>query len=327
MSSASAPGKVILFGEHAVVYSQPALAIPVSQVGVTVSIEILEGNPIPPTHKQSFSFDWKERITITAPSIGRFGSLAAYSSTQKLDPLSLVIENTLEALAISNPPSLKITIESTIPVASGLGSGAAVSVALVRALASTLGKAISDDQVNLIAFETEKLYHGKPSGIDNTVITYARPVYFIKKSPIQTFNVGTPFTLVIADSGVKAATHETVGDVHKLWLADSIRFEKIFSSIGSIVEKARNAIQSGDWVSLGPLMNQNHHLLQQLTVSSPILDHLVVTALSSGALGAKLSGSGRGGNIIALVRPETADTIASTLHSVGACKVITTTVV
>jgi mevalonate kinase len=327
MSSASAPGKVILFGEHAVVYGQPALAIPVSQVKVTVSIKVFEDNSNPPTHRQSFPFDWKERIKITAPSIGRFGSLAAYSSTQKLDPLSHVIENTFTALAINNPPSLDISINSTIPVASGLGSGAAVSVALVRALSFTLGKSISDEQVNLIAYETEKLYHGTPSGIDNTVITYDRPVYFIKNSPIQTFNVGAPFTLIIADSGVKAATHESVGDVRTLWLADPLRLEKIFTSIGSIVEKARNAIQSGNWVALGPLMDQNHHLLQQLTVSSPILDHLVVTALSSGALGAKLSGGGRGGNIIALVRQETAETIACALKSAGASDVIITTVV
>lgn len=326
MSSASAPGKVILFGEHAVVYGQPALAIPVSQVGVTVSIEVHEENPNPSTYRPSFSFDWKEHVTITAPSIGRFGSLAAYSSSQKLDPLSLVIENTLNALAINNPPSMNITINSTIPVASGLGSGAAVSVALVRALALTLGQEIRDEQVNLIAFETEKLYHGTPSGIDNTVITYDRPVFFIKDSPIQTFNVGAPFTLIIADSGVKAATHESVGDVRKLWLADQRRMDKIFTSIGSIVQNARQAIQTGDWLSLGPLMNQNHHLLQQLTVSSTHLDHLVLTAVSFGALGAKLSGGGRGGNIIALVRPETAESIAFKLRGAGASKVIITTV-
>jgi mevalonate kinase len=326
MISATAPGKIILFGEHAVVYGRPALAIPVMQVGVTVTIEpdqpdLASSNPPIPN-----SQNWLERISIAAPDIGRYGTLASYPAKPDPDPIAAVIQNVFSALAVDSPPTLHIRITSSIPVASGLGSGAAVSVALIRALASTFGKTLSDEQVNQLAFETEKLYHGTPSGIDNTVITYARPVYFIKNLRIETFTVGAPFTLVIADSGISAATRESVGDVRKLWLAEPDRMERIFSSIADIVDQARLAIQTGDINFLGPLMNQNHALLQELIVSSPKLDLLTAAALSCGALGAKLSGGGRGGNMIALVQPETAYAIAAALRDAGARGTIITQV-
>lgn len=326
MSSAFAPGKVILFGEHAVVYGRPALAIPLPQIGVTVSIEIVQSSQSSPEQEISLTNNWKERVSIEAPAIGRAGSLASFSKLQKPDPLALTIEKTLEVLNGTLPYFLNISITSTIPVASGFGSGAAVTVALVRALTSSLGKSISDEKVNQIAFEIEKLYHGTPSGIDNTVITYANPVYFKKNSPIQIFQVQSPFTLVIADSGVEAATHESVGDVRALWLVDPKRYEAIFTEIGSLVDQARDAIQNGDIESLGAFMNQNHILLREISVSSPLLDRLVLTACTNGALGAKLSGGGRGGNIIALAEPKKAEFIKSSLYSAGAKSVMITTV-
>ena len=325
MSSASAPGKIILFGEHAVVYGRPALAIPVMQVGVTVDIKLSESDPFKTLSINADDPNWLEQINITAPEIGRYGTLASYSSIEP-DPITLTIQNVLNNLGIYSAPAMQIKISSSIPVASGLGSGAAVSVALIRALAASLGKTITDDVVNQIAFETEKLHHGTPSGIDNTVITYAKPVYYIKNMPVDIFSVGTPITLVIADSGIAASTRESVGDVRKLWLAEPNRMEKIFSSIESIVVQARNAIQTGDIDYLGQLMIQNHALLEELTVSSPELNRLKAVALSSGATGAKLSGGGRGGNMIALVRPETAPAIAAALRDAGAHGTIITQV-
>ena len=324
MTSATAPGKIILFGEHAVVYGHPALAIPVMQVGVTVTVETYDSGHHPFSKKPDEQ-SWLERITITAPEIGRHGTLASYSSKEP-DPIALTILNVFNTLGISTFPGIIIQITSNIPVASGLGSGAAVSVALIRALAASFGKTMTDEVVNQLAYETEKLHHGTPSGIDNTVVTFARPVYYVKNLPVETFSVGTPFTLVIADSGVGAATRESVGDVRKLWLVEPDRMEKIFSSIESIVRQARDAIQNGDISFLGQLMNQNHLLLQELTVSSPELDELTTIALSSGALGAKLSGGGRGGNMIALVRSKTAPAIAAALRDAGARNTIITQV-
>jgi len=304
---ASAPGKVILFGEHAVVYGQPALAVPVTQVHADVEV----------------SASSQPSVWIEAPDINLHAELNMLSSDQ---PLAAVIHNLFFALHIDPFPSLNVRINSTIPVASGLGSGAAVSVALIRALSSYTGHPLSDERVNDLAFEIEKLHHGTPSGIDNTVITYNRPVYFVKGRPLETFKAGEPFFIIIGDTGIAAPTKEAVGDVRKLWMENKSKWEKVFSKIGEIVNQARTMIEQGKTKELGKLMDQNHALLQEMTVSSPELDKLVQAARNAGALGAKLSGGGRGGNMIALVTPETKEAAAESLTKAGARYVIITKV-
>lgn len=309
---ASASGKIILFGEHAVVYNRPALAVPVTQVHADV--EILDSS--------------RRGIFINAPGIDLHAELNSLPSDH---PLASVI------LKLFSPPfssphfleekmGVEISITSTIPVASGLGSGAAVSVALIRALAQYLSQPITDNQVNDIAYEIEKLHHGTPSGIDNTVITYNQPVYFVKGQPIETLKVAKPFTLIIGDTGIPAPTKQSVGDVRNLWIKDSVTFENFFNEIAQIALIARRSIESGKTELLGDLMDQNHALLKHMTVSSPELDNLVKAARSAGALGAKLSGSGRGGNMIALAEQAQAESIASALISAGAKQTIITEV-
>ena len=315
---ASAPGKIILFGEHAVVYGRPALAIPVTQIHVDV--EVLESA--------------RAGIWINAPDVHLNAELNTLPSDH---PLASVIHNFLFLFRVTPFPNLEIKISSTIPVASGLGSGAAVTVALTRALSSFLARPMPDEEVNAFAYEIEKLHHGTPSGIDNTVVTYAMPVYFVKHFPspfereargegIETFRVGTPFTIVIGDTGISAPTKVSVGEVRKLWEADKTKWENVFDRVGKIVEEARKNIESGKWELLGELMDQNHILLQEMTVSSPELDSLVSAARSAGALGAKLSGGGRGGNMIALVHVNLAESVAKSLIEAGAKRVIITQV-
>jgi mevalonate kinase len=307
VTQASAPGKVILFGEHAVVYGRPALAVPVTQVHANVDI----------------SDSARSGIWIDAPDIHLHAELNALPSDH---PIASVINNLFFLLRVSPFPKLDITISSTIPVASGLGSGAAVTVALTRALASHLNYSMTDEEVNVFTYEIEKLHHGTPSGIDNTVVTFAQPVYFVKGQPIETFNVGQVFTIVIADTGISAPTKESVGDVRHLWIEDKSRWEIVFDKIGEISFTARRAIEAGKPELLGDLMNENHALLQTLTVSSPELDTLVQAAVDAGAWGAKLSGGGRGGNMIALVDAGIAETISSSLIEVGAKNTIITQV-
>lgn len=307
MSSASAPGKIILFGEHAVVYGRPALAVPVTQVHADVEVtDVLRAG-----------------IRVQAPDIGLDAELHSLAHT---DALRNAIENTLRSLGASAPAYLNIRITSTIPVASGLGSGAAVSVAIVRALAAYFGRTIGDEQVSALAYETEKLHHGTPSGIDNTVVTYARPVYFVRAQPIETFHAGRPFTIVIGDTGIPAPTRESVGDVRKLWEVNKKRWEKVFTQVGEIAQQARKTIETGKLDTLGALMDENHALLQEMSVSSPELDKLVLMARAAGADGAKLSGGGRGGNMIALARPERAGQVAAALMAAGAKRTLVTVV-
>jgi len=339
----SAPGKIILFGEHAVVYGRPALAIPVTQVQATATVSATS----------------RTGIWIEAPEIGLASELSRLAPDH---PLAAVIKGVFSALPPSVPPPIfkedgggsggaTIHVTSTIPVASGLGSGAAVSVAIIRALSAFLGQPLPDERVSALAYEVEKLHHGTPSGIDNTVVTYAKPVYFVKPpSPpgrgararaacpggqareqsrsgeVEILRVGTPFTIVIGDTGLSAPTKESVSDVRTLWEADQSRWEKVFDEVEEIVQKARRVIETGDIPALGPLMDKNHKLLQEMTVSCPELDRLVEAARRSGALGAKLSGSGRGGNMIALVDARNAPALAEALISAGAKRTIVTTV-
>ncbi len=311
MNAASAPGKVILFGEHAVVYGRPALAVPVTQVRATVEVS---------------PSDYRG-IWIDAPDIRLKAPLVEIPFDH---PLASAIRTIFSSLGVDPFPNLNIRISSTIPVASGLGSGAAVSVALIRALSAYLGGALPDEQVNQLAFEMEKLYHGTPSGIDNTVITYARPVYFVRGKPIETFKPRRPFTIVIGDTGVSAPTLQSVADLRKLWERDRRLWERIFTQVGQIVNKARRAIEYGRLKELGELMDRNHELLKHMTVSSPELEQLIEAARDAGALGAKLSGGGRGGNMIALVDPSQAgsglDALRDCLVKAGAQRVIATTV-
>ena len=307
MTSASAPGKIILFGEHAVVYGRPALAIPVTQVHADVEVSDADSAGI-----------W-----IDAPDVNLHAELNTLSSDH---PIASIIHNLFFLSRVSPFPNLHIKISSTIPVASGLGSGAAVTVALSRALSVHLHYAMTDEDVSAFTYEIEKLHHGTPSGIDNTVVTYAKPVYFTRGQPIETFEVGQPFTIVIGDTGIRASTKESVGGVRKLWEADNARWENLFDEIADISFAARHVIREG-WIKmLGVLMDENHSYLQKLTVSSPELDNLVSVARQAGALGAKMSGGGRGGNMIALAEEGSASLIAEALMSAGAKRTIITRV-
>ncbi|HET7142969.1 MAG TPA: mevalonate kinase [Anaerolineales bacterium] len=310
----SAPGKIILFGEHAVVYNRPALAVPVAQIHVDV--EVLD-SPRAGIWIDAADIDLHAELN-SLPSDHPIGS-----AIFKLFSPPFSSPHFLEEI-MEGGRGVEISIQSTIPVASGLGSGAAVSVALIRALALHIAYPLTNDQVNDLVYEIEKLHHGTPSGIDNTVITYTKPVYFIKGQPIETFKVGKPFTIVIGDTGIPAPTKESVADVRSLWLRDKVNFENLFNEIAQIVLIARRSIESGKPDLLGELMDQNHALLRQLTVSSPELDKLVEAARNAGAHGAKLSGGGRGGNMIALVDQVQAESVASALISAGAKRTIIT---
>ncbi len=312
--SASAPGKVILFGEHAVVYGRPALAVPVFEVQAKA---IITANPRaePGT------------IYIQASDIGLEATL---TDLPEHDILGKVVKEVFAALSISHAPALTVRITSTIPIAAGLGSGAAISVAIIRALSTFLGHPLPAEQVSALAFEVEKIHHGTPSGIDNTVITYEKPVYFKRydahKVLLETFQVKRPFHLVIADTGISSQTAKVVAEVRERWQGAKAKFESLFDEIGEIVEEARRSIEHGNVERLGRLMNANQRLLNEIGVSSPELERLIEVACAAGASGAKLSGAGQGGNMIALVSEQTAATVAQALRRAGAKRTILTTV-
>lgn len=307
MITATASGKIILFGEHAVVYGQPALAAPVTQVQASATLEPAA------------------EIWITAQNLGRRYRLREAAAN---DPLAAAVRLALAYPAsvpsAEAPAPFALTLTSTIPLAAGLGSGAAVCTAIVRAVAQHRGLALTAAETAALVYETEKLLHGTPSGIDNTVIAYGQPVWFVKGQPPEPFPVARPFRILIADTGRPSPTKLTVGDVRAAWLKEPERSEQQFQAIGAIVRQAREHIAAGTPEELGPLMRRNQVLLGQLGVSSPELDKLAAAAQQAGALGAKLSGGGRGGNLLALVTPSTEPAVQAALQAAGARQVFGT---
>ena len=303
----SAPGKVILFGEHAVVYGQPAIAVPVTEVQASATVE-----PAPPG----------SGLTLVAPDLGTGFPLA---TAPQDDPLAAAARLTLTHLSAPEPDAT-LTVRSTIPIASGLGSGTAVSTALIRALAGFLGRPVETADVSALVFEVEKIHHGTPSGIDNTVVVYEQPVYFVRGRPVERLTVGAPFTLVIGDTGVRSSTRRVVEQVRRAWQRSPAHYDALFDQIGDTANQARRAIEAGRIDLLGRLMDDNHEFLIELGVSSPELDELVEAARLCGAMGAKLSGAGQGGNMVALVEDDCVEEVTEEMREAGAVKVIPTRV-
>mgnify|MGYP001003853544 CR=1 FL=1 len=303
-----APGKIILFGEHAVVYGQPAIAIPVTRVNATARV-------LP-----DFESD-QRTIHIQALDINLDADLEDLPAEH---PLGTAVRLTLEEVKPKRIPPLTLQLSSTIPLAAGMGSSAATAVAIIRALSSYLGKPLPPEVVSTMAYEVEKIHHGNPSGIDNNVIAHQKPVYFRREHPIEFITIEQPTHWVIADTGEKTPTRETVSAVQQLLKSDPERFEPIIQQIGNVVQQARLALISGDLPELGRLLDENQRLLEALDVSSPKLDTLIDAARTAGAFGAKLSGGGRGGNMIALVSENQITSVEHALIEAGAEKTITT---
>jgi mevalonate kinase len=314
---ATAPGKAILFGEHAVVYGRPAIAVPVTDVQARAAL-----SPGMPGAGVSLV-----AADLPASDGGPGGRRYRLRDAPADDPLRVVVELALDAFGGPIPePDLLVTITSTVPIARGLGSGAAVATAVARALAGYLGYAPQPEEISQLVYEVEKLHHGTPSGIDNTVIAYEQPVYFVRGEGMKRLTVGASFNLVIADTGVASSTRAVVGDVRRRWEADRERYEGLFDEIGAVARLAKTAIQRGDRRAIGRLMNENQDLLATLGVSSAELDRLVAAARAAGAWGAKLSGAGWGGIMLALVEPEQSPAVAAALRAAGATNTVTSQV-
>ena len=309
MTLFSASGKAILFGEHAVVYDQPAIAVPLAQMRATVQVENLD----PGTNG----------ALIDAPDISRSFWLR---EAEDDDPLAFAARLTLDELGVEAPLEVHLTIRSQIPIASGLGSSAAISVAIIRSLSGHFGKPLADETISKIAFEVECLHHGTPSGIDNTVIAYEKPVYFIRDHKPELIPIPTPLNLIIGDTGGSMKTAIPVGLLRERWEKDPGTYGAWFGEIGEIVKEARTKLQAGSIESLGTLMNQNQVLLEDMGLSSLELQRLIRAAREAGALGAKLSGAGMGGIMLALVELDTAQVVESALIKAGAKQVFITEV-
>jgi mevalonate kinase len=220
LARAQAPGKIILFGEHAVVYGRPAIAVPVQQVHARA--EIL---PADVCTVEAVDLHQRVRVADAPPD----------------DPFARIVQLVCEAVGQPLPP-WRIRVTSEIPIAAGLGSSAAISAAIARAMLAAFDIDLDKAAISALVFEVEKLHHGTPSGIDNTVVVYERPVWFVRGQPPRPFAVARPIHLLIADTGIPSPTKITVGDVRRAWEQDAARYEALFNAAGDIARQARSAI-------------------------------------------------------------------------------------
>ncbi|TFC78758.1 hydroxymethylglutaryl-CoA reductase, degradative [Cryobacterium cheniae] len=293
-------GKIILMGEHSVVYGYHAIAAP---IGLSVRAQVTRQASLREPVIADWDVDGSVREPIRADLSHRVAALIA------------------ARLGVS-AAGLRVDVFSHLPRASGLGASAAFAVALIRAVADSFQITISDAEVSSLAFECEQIVHGTPSGIDNTVATFGRSVLFQKTDApgghtIRDIFTPHPIPIVIGLSGVQSLTAQTVGLVRSAWQRNPARYDAIFSQIDGLVLAGVDALRRGDIAELGELMNINQGLLNALQVSSPEIEALVAIARRAGALGAKLTGGGGGGAMIAIAEPGGTDPIISAMRSAG----------
>jgi hydroxymethylglutaryl-CoA reductase len=289
----TAAAKVILLGEHAAVYGRHALAL-----------------PIPGAVEASVS------ETRASTRLVRIEGSAA-GEVPVTGQAEALLDFVLQRLDIADR-NFEVRLRMRIPPAMGLGSSAAVAVAVVRAFYYVLGLKPDDAAVDLLAFECEKLAHGQPSGIDNTVATYGKPVLFCNSAPrpVQVVELAEPPPLVVAASGFRGDTREQVAAVRARFEKNRERYNAIFDQIDAISVAGAEALTGRNYDALGRLMNICHGLLNALQVSTPDLEKMVAVARSAGAVGAKLTGAGGGGSIVALC-PGTVDDVERALQGAG----------
>jgi len=282
MGNGSGFGKVILFGEHFVVHGIPGI---VSAIDSTTEAKVRK------TGNQIVIKD--ERKTAKG-----------YSQEKKLQQLES-IDRMLKKMGINHETALEIWIGGTLPGFSGLGASAASSVAIARAIAETFNMKLTDERINNIAYEGEKAYAGTPSGIDNTAATFGGLLWFQKNligdsNSIETLHIREPIDIIIGSTGIVANTKAMVEGVADRKRESTEKYNAIFRRAEEIAFAGKKALLDFNLDKVGELMNENHHLLQQIGVSHEILDRLVEIAIKQGAYGAKLTGGGGGGCMTAL---------------------------
>jgi len=287
---------------HFVVYGLPAIA---SALGANTiaEVKVVEGQGWTVVDQRPATIGYKKK---------------------KYDEGMQSIKNVIKHLKIdTESQKLEITFAGDLIAASGVGASAAQCTSLARALNDSFNLNLDDEKINEAAYEGEKAYHGTPSGIDNTASTYGGLIWFVKnlnggKNTMDLLQSPIKMPLIIANSGITASTIEVVADVRRLKDKNPNKFEKIFKEYKEIADKAKMALLEGNIISLGNLMNQNHKLLQEITVSGEINDKLVQIALKNGAIGAKMTGTGRGGLVIALAEnKEIQEKIAKAIEKEG----------
>ncbi|MGD8417308.1 MAG: hydroxymethylglutaryl-CoA reductase, degradative [Pseudomonadales bacterium] len=300
----SACGKIILLGEHAVVYGRPAIALP-----IPLAVEAL-------VRKGGHGID------LVIPRWGLEQKVKAGTG----QGLSGILHNVLEQLGLDQE-NMTIEVIPHVPRAMGLGGSSALAVAIIRSVDAAYGLKLPSEEINRLAYECEKAAHGTPSGIDNTIATYGTPLLYQRKARqdgatgdadarFDSIKLAEPVPLVVGITGRESLTANTVARVRHAWETHQSRYDGIFDQIAALTRSGVDALKDAHFRELGELMNLCHGYLNALQLSTPELEELVHIARANGALGAKLTGGGGGGSMIALC-PDAQDEVAAAMEAAG----------
>ena len=289
-----ANGKVILIGEHAVTFGEPAIAIPFTTGRVSALIESL--NASESSYIKSEVYDGE---LVYAP-----------------EHLKSVITRFIDKYDIATP--IKVSIDTNLPPSRGLGSSAAMAVAFVRASFDYINKPLTDAILIEEANWAERIAHGKPSGIDTQTIVSNKPVWFQKGKVTTLKPLDLNGYMVVIDTGIRGSTKQAVEDVHNLCKAGS-GYLSFVEHIGKLVHEARDSIEHHNFEQLATVFNLCQENLRTLTVSHEKIEQLLEVSKEQGAIAGKLTGGGRGGSMIVLASTlETAEKIVESAQSLGA---------
>jgi mevalonate kinase len=281
-ATGTAHSKFILIGEHAVVHGQPAIAIPFSLIGVETFIDYVPG----PVKLDSRLY---------------YGPIQM--APQELQGIVSCITDTLEYLDLPCD-DLVIRVHSSIPTGKGLGSSASVAVSIIRSLFDYADRDCTQEELLKLANIAETYAHGSPSGIDTLTITSDFPIWFEKDQPIQKVDVKEDLHFIVADSGQNADTRISVQSVTNLLKKAPRKIQRKLDRIGQLTHNTKEALEKASKHFLGTMLNEAQKELEYLGVSDAVLNRLIRFARQEGALGAKLTGGGNGGCIIALAQNE-----------------------
>lgn len=305
--TASAPAKVILFGEHFVVFGEPAIVLAIDKRAYA-----------------SAQLRKDERIYINSSNMRVSGTFKGErfqtekggpKARAKLEPVKNAVQQVLERAP--KKIGVNVQINSDIPVSAGLGSSAAVATSAIMAVSHLLRMELPRDQIFRMAYESERLVHGTPSGIDPAISTYGGSLQFQRSKDFLPLNVQANIPLVIGNTQVERSTGDLVANVRRIREHYSSIIDPIIKAGGKIALDAVDALKQNDLQTVGDLMNINHALLCAVGVSHEALERLVYAARKGGALGAKLTGGGGGGCMIALAEERKLKQVMNAIERTG----------
>ena len=290
-----------MFGEHFVVHGVPGIASAVDSVADAEVKKAVKGINVTDQRSDAKGYAEKKKLQ-------QLESIERMLKAMDMDPKKVAID---------------IWLGGNLPGFSGLGASAASSVAIARAIAEEFDLDLSDERINDIAYEAEKAYAGNPSGIDNTAATFGGLIWFKKNlgggsNTIEQLSIREPAEIVIGNTGIVANTKAMVAGVAERKKQNPEKYGAIFRQAENLAHKGRKALEEFDLRKVGELMNENHRLLQEIEVSCKELDYLVDLAREQGAFGAKMTGGGGGGCMLALTPgKELQEKVAAAMENEG----------